>query len=140
MINDLLILLELYPNKNWNYEWLSLNTNIIWEIVKNNPNKPWDYYYLSLNPNITWEIVKNNSDKPWDFYGLSWNEFKKNKYVKSKLLLKKYFYIWLNKYKNNIKIKNYWKNIYYCCLHELNMKYEDVMIRELKNISPKLIY
>ena len=56
--NDLLELLILFPNKEWNYKLLSINPNITWEFVKNNPDKPWDYYWLSANKSITWEIVK----------------------------------------------------------------------------------
>jgi hypothetical protein len=53
MTNDLLILLELYTNKPWNYSILSENPNITWEIIKNNLDKPWDYSWMSQNPNIT---------------------------------------------------------------------------------------
>jgi hypothetical protein len=34
--------------------------------VKNNPDKPWDWDWLSKNPNITFDIVKDNPDKPWN--------------------------------------------------------------------------
>jgi hypothetical protein len=74
--NDLLKLLELYPNKDWNYFYLSFNPNITREIAKNNLNcldKKWNYYCLSSNPNITWEIVRDNPDKGWNYYCLSSN-------------------------------------------------------------------
>jgi hypothetical protein len=61
------------PDKPWNYAFLSKNINITWNIVKNNPNKEWDYNYLSSNPNITWNIVKNNLDKNWNYDYLSLN-------------------------------------------------------------------
>ncbi len=48
-----------HPDKPWEYDMLSQNPNITWEIVKNNPYKPWDYNWLSLNPNIQWEIRDN---------------------------------------------------------------------------------
>jgi hypothetical protein len=51
--NHLLKLLELYPDKKWDYSMLSCNPNITWEIVQNNPKIPWDYTWLSQNPNIT---------------------------------------------------------------------------------------
>ena len=71
--NDVLMLLYLFPNKKWNYRWLSINPNITWDIVKNTLEKKWDWYELSRNPNITWGIVKNNPEKPWSYYGLSLN-------------------------------------------------------------------
>jgi hypothetical protein len=30
---------------------------IIWDVVQVNPDRPWNYTTLSQNPNITWEIV-----------------------------------------------------------------------------------
>ena len=38
-----------HPDKQWNYEDLSRNPNITWEIVQANPDKPWDYDNLSIN-------------------------------------------------------------------------------------------
>jgi hypothetical protein len=48
----------------WNYNRISRNPNVTWDIVQPNPDKPWDYNKLSKNPNITWEIVQANPDKP----------------------------------------------------------------------------
>ena len=59
-LTDLEILLQLFPNKNWNYDWLSQNPNITWEIIKENSKKPWNFNLLSLNSNITWKIIKDN--------------------------------------------------------------------------------
>ena len=61
------------PSKRWSYDRLSLNPNITWDIVQANPTKGWDYYWLSANPNITWDIVKANPSKKWDYYELSQN-------------------------------------------------------------------
>ena len=57
--NHLEKLLKLYPDKEWDYKYLSQNPNITWDNVQNNPDKPWNYYWLSSNPNITWNNVKN---------------------------------------------------------------------------------
>jgi hypothetical protein len=46
------------------YDSLSLNPNITWDVVINNTDKPWNWYCLNNNPNITWDIVINNPDKP----------------------------------------------------------------------------
>jgi hypothetical protein len=55
------------PDKEWNYDWLSINPNITWKIVQNNPDKEWNYDWISSNPNITWKIVNNNPDKKWNY-------------------------------------------------------------------------
>ena len=41
------------PDKGWNWQWLSRNPNITWEIVQANPYQDWNWYGLSINPNIT---------------------------------------------------------------------------------------
>ena len=69
--NELIKLLETFPDKPWNWNFLSQNPNITWDIVKANQDKPWNWNVLSWNPNITWDIVKANPDKPWNWYGLS---------------------------------------------------------------------
>ena len=55
-------------DKPWRYDLLSQNPNIIWEngvnLGKNNPNIPWNDF-LSLNPNIMWNIIENNPEIPW---------------------------------------------------------------------------
>ncbi len=48
-VNHVTILLELYPDKPWDYGWLSDNPNITWEIVQNHPDKEWSYWRLSRN-------------------------------------------------------------------------------------------
>ena len=44
-----------------------------------NPDKPWNWNSLSENPSITWEIVEANPDKPWD-----WEHYHENKFTKAK--------------------------------------------------------
>jgi hypothetical protein len=65
-------------NEDWDYECLSRNPYITWEIVQANPDIPWNYICLSFNPNITLEIIKANPDIPWNFNKLSSNTFKYN--------------------------------------------------------------
>ena len=50
--NDLIKLLDLYPDKPWDWDGLSSNPNITWEFVQANPNKPWEWVYLHFNSNI----------------------------------------------------------------------------------------
>jgi hypothetical protein len=65
--------IENNPDKPWNWEYLSENPNITWDIVVDNPEKKWDYDSLSVNPNITWDIIEANLDKPWIYELLSEN-------------------------------------------------------------------
>ena len=64
--NYIKTLLEKFPNKPWNWYWLSRNPSVAtWEIVT---DKPWDWRTLSRNPNIaTWKNIKDNSSFPWDW-------------------------------------------------------------------------
>ena len=35
--------------------------------ILDNPDLDWDFEYLSNNSNITWEIVQTYPDLPWSF-------------------------------------------------------------------------
>ena len=54
--------IKLTPEKEWDYDDLSLNPNITWDIVSTNPDKPWNYSWLSRNPNITWVLNRLDDD------------------------------------------------------------------------------
>ena len=41
------------------------------EIIEKYPNKPWDWFYISKNPNITMEIIEKYPDKPWNWRVIS---------------------------------------------------------------------
>ncbi len=47
------------------YSSLSQNSNITWDIVKNNPDIPWDYNELSYN--VSKDIMIDNPDKDWNY-------------------------------------------------------------------------
>src|SRR5690606_31793136 len=89
-------------DKEWWWFDLSRHHNITLDMNVNNPDLPWDLDGISYNPNLTWRIIYDNQDKPWGWYYISINEFNKNKYVRERLISKKYFHIWQQKY---IKIK-----------------------------------
>jgi hypothetical protein len=57
----------------WNWNGLSQNPIMTWDMVLEYPDKPWSWWALSKNPNITWDIVINNPSKPWNWEGLSSN-------------------------------------------------------------------
>ena len=44
-----------YPNKPWDWYWVSRNPNISMKFIKDNPDKQWVWEYISDNPNITME-------------------------------------------------------------------------------------
>ena len=58
------------------------------QFIKENPDKKWDWELLSCNPNITWEIVKANPDKPWDWGYLSRNKMSKHSFIIKKKRIK----------------------------------------------------
>ena len=100
--NILSILLERYPEKGWNIDYLSENPYAI-EYIKNHPEKPWNWTNLNfninidiellrlyrdrmyrwdlftVNHNITMDIISKNSDLPWDY-----NEISKNPNITEK--------------------------------------------------------
>jgi len=47
------------------------------KFIKETPVNPWNWDGISENPNITWEIIKANPDKEWYWWELSWNKFTK---------------------------------------------------------------
>jgi hypothetical protein len=53
-------------NEQWDWYELSRNPNMTCDIVKENIDKPWNWSYLCLNPNIIFEFVKETMDKPWN--------------------------------------------------------------------------
>ena len=72
--NVLQILLNKHvPEFKWDWNAISQNPNITWDIVANNPDKPWYWYAISRNPNITMDIIANNPNKLWN-----WNAIPNN--------------------------------------------------------------
>ena len=59
------------PDRPWNWQWLSGNPSMTWEIVQANPDKPWNWEVLSRNPSISWKFIQANLDNPWDWIDLS---------------------------------------------------------------------
>ena len=69
------------PKNFLNFDILSKNPNITWEIVQANPDKPWNFKMLSQNSNITWDIVKANPNKPWNYEIFFINHIGKQKFI-----------------------------------------------------------
>lgn len=87
-INQLYLLVKLFPDKDWN--WTSLSSKVPLHLIKELGNKPWnpehvsindavafedvienptwhlwDWHTLSYHPNITWEQMRSSPDLPW---------------------------------------------------------------------------
>ena len=40
--NHIMMLLKRFPDRKWNYSWLSRNPNITWEYIVLNPDRKWN--------------------------------------------------------------------------------------------------
>lgn len=61
------------PDKPWNMKYVSSHNNISWNDIHKNLHINWDWTEISKNPNITLDIIKNNPTMPWDYWGVSQN-------------------------------------------------------------------
>jgi hypothetical protein len=52
--------------------------NQLIKLLEKYPDKSWKWYGISLNPNITMKFITDNPDKSWDWYEISMNRFNKN--------------------------------------------------------------
>lgn len=60
IMTRLIDIIILKPDKNWDWQALSLSPHITWDDVDNNKNLKWDKEKLIQNPNITWKEIKAN--------------------------------------------------------------------------------
>lgn len=60
-------------NLNWDYDMLSENEYITWNMIRNNLQKPWNFSKLSCNAIITWEHVIDTPFLRWDYDALTIN-------------------------------------------------------------------
>ena len=64
-----------YPEKPWDWEWISQNPNITMEMIEKYPEKSWNWEWISQNPNITMEMIEKYPEKPWNWDWISMNTF-----------------------------------------------------------------
>lgn len=76
-LNDLTILLALFPEKTWNYQDLTMNSNISLDFIESHAlpldkkttkdfkKIPWEYHLLVNNPNLTIQYIDKHYDKRW---------------------------------------------------------------------------
>lgn len=97
-IGDLLGPVNKMPNEVKN--WLTLSQIATWNLIKTYPNlTEWDWFYVSINSNITWDNILNHPDFNWNMIGisknpnLSWKEI-----YEYEIIRRKYNKIYRNKY------------------------------------------
>lgn len=70
--NDLITLITLFPDKEWDWYHISKNPNITWKFIQENPTLPWKWQSISQNPSITFEIIEEDISHCTD-NGVDWN-------------------------------------------------------------------
>ena len=89
-MNELQKLINHFPDKRWDWGYISSNPNITMEDIVNNPDKQWDWRTISQNPNLTMDFIINNPNKEWNWERISRNKFNYNsKHKKFKRVFKK---------------------------------------------------
>lgn len=64
-------LIEKYPNKNWNYRYLSANTSVSQRFIEKHRDKNWDLYWMSIPNKVDTGFIERNSCANFVKYGLS---------------------------------------------------------------------
>jgi len=91
--------MEMFPaseNSNWDNMFLSMNSNLTWEVIENTTHLGfmWDLHGISANPNMTLDIIQNHTPPGcWDALGLSKNINITWEYVLNNLNLNWYMFI-----------------------------------------------
>jgi hypothetical protein len=62
-----------YDPKQLNWDMLSMNLKLTWDIVERYIDQPWEWLLVSEHPNITWGVVQSHPEAPWNRRGLSLN-------------------------------------------------------------------
>jgi hypothetical protein len=73
MLNPLELLIEHFPDENWNWSSLSRNPLITWRIVRKFPEKPWLWSALSKKLRISWQTVLETPELDWNYSELALN-------------------------------------------------------------------
>lgn len=66
-------LLRYFPDKPWDWNHLSQNPSVTWDVIQKHLDKPWNWYYVSLKHSVTWDIIQQNPDIPWHWKNISGN-------------------------------------------------------------------
>ena len=76
--------------------------NILLYLLEKYPEKPWNWVYISWNPNITMEFIEKHPEKPWDWVDISQNKFT----FENTRMKKKEGYLLLEKERSFHKLQN----------------------------------
>lgn len=72
-MNELIKILEYFPDKEWDWHYLTSNPNISLEYIDNHPELPWVKENICRNPNITLNYVFQHPEIVWDWQALANN-------------------------------------------------------------------
>jgi hypothetical protein len=70
---DIARMFRRFPKKLWNFELLSCNPELPWDIVRDNLELPWDHNLISHYMKLDMSIIREYSDFCWDFMELLQN-------------------------------------------------------------------
>jgi hypothetical protein len=60
-----------YPEKNWDYKYLSNHPNLNFDVVALFPEKQWDWESLNKHRHLNFDVVAMFPEKQWDWESLS---------------------------------------------------------------------
>lgn len=106
--NTTIDLINMYPNKRWNFAFISQSPKIRMIDIDQNLHLGWSWKHISLNPNLTLEFILKHYTRPFDFRFMSANKFRKHPYFKHCVnLLYRYMqrYFCMHIYKTQVKLQ-----------------------------------
>ena len=110
-MNTITYLLLKYPEKPWDWHYISMNPNLTMEFIEKYPEKPWNWYGISRNPNITMGMIEKHPEKPWHWDWISRNPNMTMEFIEKNIDKIDFKRLSLNKFTfENIKIKK--KEVY----------------------------
>lgn len=56
-------MIERYPDKEWNWNEISMNPNITMKDIERHIKKPWNWFWITQNPNITVQFIERHKNK-----------------------------------------------------------------------------
>jgi hypothetical protein len=93
--------MNILPEKPWDWENISDNTNLTMDFIEKHPDKPLSWWWISMNPNITMEFIEKYIDK------IKFEFLSKNKFTfENTKINKKEGYILLEKERSFHKLQN----------------------------------
>ena len=112
-------------NKPWDWKYLTSQSIITPEFIKENPKLGWNYTKFCENPNITFKIIKKNPNIHWN-----WDDFSSNSFTKEHELFMEQK---MRQHNAAFKIQMYWRRAnydpnYQLCKRRLMREYKELGI------------